>query len=146
MVNGITIHIAKPTTFMNNSGSSVRAALRHFKIPTSALLVVADDIALDVGRLRLRARGSAGGHNGLKSIQSSVGGLEYARLKVGVGVPNGAKQWADFVLARFSRAEAQRLEEVTWDVMDVLDYWAREPDINRVSNKLGMIQSTAANN
>lgn len=138
-----TIHLAKPTTFMNASGDAVRSLMRYYNLPSSALLIVADDIALDVGRLRLRAKGSAGGHNGLKSIQKAVGGPDYARLKVGVGVAAQASLWADFVLAKLSRAEQKLFEEVEWDVVDILEYWIREPDINRVMNKLGMMQRKA---
>lgn len=133
-----TIYVVKPRTFMNNSGLAVKAVQKYYDLPTSALLVVTDDISLGVGRIRLRAKGSAGGHNGLKSVQKSIGTMEYARLKVGVGSPDGSDEWKDFVLGRFSRAEQTVLQDVTWDVMDVLEHWVREPELNRVIGLLGM--------
>lgn len=137
-VGSCTVHIVKPRTFMNLSGDAVRAILRKTNAPRASLLVVADDLALDVGRLRLRAKGSPGGHNGLKSIEARLGSREYARLKVGVGSPSlGAEQWKDYVLTKFSKNESRRLQEVMLDCMEVLDLWVSEPDINRVMNYAG---------
>lgn len=137
-VGSCVVHVVKPRTFMNLSGDAVRAVLRKADAPPSSLLVVVDDMALDVGRLRLRAKGSSGGHNGLKSIELRLGSREYARLKIGVGSPSlGAEQWKDYVLSKFSRNESRRLQEVMLDCMDVLDLWVSEPDINRVINQVG---------
>lgn len=141
-VGQCTVYVVKPRTFMNLSGDAVRAVMRQNSVPADALLVVADDMALDVGRLRLRAKGSAGGHNGLKSIESRLGSREYARLKVGVGSPRlGAEDWKYHVLGRFSRVEAKVLEEVILDCMEVLDFWVAERDISRVINLAGTLSA-----
>ena len=83
--------VMKPQTYMNLSGESVGAAARFYKIPADHILVVSDDIALPVGKLRLRAAGSAGGHNGLKSIIRHLGSDRFPRIKVGVGMPQNAE-------------------------------------------------------
>lgn len=127
---------------MNLSGRSVAAALKYFNIPNSALLIVADDVSLETGRIRLRARGSAGGHNGLKSVQSSLGGsMEYARLKIGVGSPNDSSRLKEYVLNKFSKSEQKLMDGVEIDVLNVLDHWKKESDITRVMNQIGMLQS-----
>lgn len=143
VVNTMKVHILKPMTYMNISGTSVKSALRHFNLQKEALLVVTDDISMDLGRCRIRPKGSAGGHNGLKSIEKSLGSQDYARLKVGVGIPTDASVWADFVLQKFSPSDRKAVEQITWDVMDVLDLWTRESDISVVSNKLGLLQSSS---
>lgn len=135
-----TVHIVKPTTFMNESGVAANAVMKYYKVPYTGLLVVADDMALEVGRLRLRAKGSAGGHNGLKSVQKNLGSMEYARLKVGVGSPNNSAEWPDHVLGKFSRREQAILSDVEWDAMDVLEHWVREPKLQLVINRLGVAQ------
>src|SRR5688500_7935129 len=99
------IMLAKPQTFMNLSGRSVGALLRYQNTPRERLMVITDDLNLPVGRLRLRASGSHGGHNGLKSIAQHIGGNEYARLRFGVGEPPNEERQergtADFVLRPF---------------------------------------------
>ncbi|KAI0562302.1 peptidyl-tRNA hydrolase [Gracilaria domingensis] len=133
------IMLLKPNTFMNASGRAVRAALKYLNAPVAALLVLVDDMSLPIGDLRLRAKGSAGGHNGLKSIQQSVGGVNYARLRVGVGSPRrGAQEWSDFVLGPFSRGERRVMEEVEWDVMEAIDFWVQEPSIAKVQNQMAL--------
>src|SRR5437868_7187901 len=93
-----TVLLVKPETFMNLSGASVRQVLDFYKVPAAALLVVCDDFALPLGKLRVRAKGSAGGHNGLRNIQDHLGTDEYARLRVGVGEPG--RDAVDHVLGR----------------------------------------------
>ena len=88
---GDKVLVMKPQTYMNLSGESVGAAARFYKIPADHILVVSDDIALPVGKLRLRAAGSAGGHNGLKNIIRHLGSDRFPRIKVGVGMPQNAE-------------------------------------------------------
>lgn len=127
---------------MNLSGKSVAAALRYFKIPHAALLIVADDISLDIGRLRLRARGSAGGHNGLKSVQASLGGSQdYARLKVGVGSPQNSAFVKEYVLDKFTRSQLKIMRNVEIDALNVIQKWVDEADINKVMNYVGTLSS-----
>jgi PTH1 family peptidyl-tRNA hydrolase len=112
----IVVLLAKPMTFMNASGEAVGGLLRYFKIDATDLLVVVDEAQLPLGKLRARARGSAGGHNGLKSVIAHVG-EEFSRLRLGVGrgpeIPGGAQRdLADHVLSRFDvdeRAEVDRM-------------------------------------
>jgi peptidyl-tRNA hydrolase, PTH1 family len=132
---GKTIYVVRPRTYMNNSGQAVQAVMSYYNIPLSAVLVVADDMALELGRLRLRGKGSAGGHNGLRSIEKHVGGMQYPRLKVGVGEPRGgAGKWSDHVLGRFSRGDQKVLDDVMWDSMDILEEWVREDDVGKIMN------------
>lgn len=139
-LGGTVVHVVKPRTFMNLSGASVRAALKWVNAPLAALLVVADDMSLPVGRVRLRARGSAGGHNGLKSVEGAVGGQEYARLKVGVGSPGGAEEWKGHVLGKFSRGERGVLDEILLDAAEVIEFWVEEPSIDRVISRMGTVK------
>ncbi len=110
-VKGRTLVLLKPSTYMNLSGKAVRYWLDKERIPIENLLVVVDDIALPFGTLRLRARGSDGGHNGLKDINATLGTDIYARLRVGVGgdFPRGMQ--VDYVLGEWSKEEREALPE-----------------------------------
>jgi len=101
--------LVKPTTFMNRSGDAVRDSLDWFRFSTGALLVVLDDIHLDPGRLRLRPGGSHGGHNGLKSIEQAIQTAQYARLRGGVGKPDGTRPLEHHVLSAFSEPEREAM-------------------------------------
>jgi peptidyl-tRNA hydrolase, PTH1 family len=103
--------LAKPMTFMNASGEAVGGLLRYFKIDVADLLVVVDEVQLPLGKLRARARGSAGGHNGLKSIIQHVG-EDFARLRMGVGRGDSRRDLADHVLATFEKDEAEEVERM----------------------------------
>src|SRR3954471_22031641 len=95
---GRTLHLIKPTTFMNLSGKAVSYWLNELKIPKENLLVIVDEIALPFGSLRMRTKGSAAGHNGLKNIEELLGGQDYSRLRVGIGNEFGKGHQVDFVL------------------------------------------------
>lgn len=111
-INGSKVLLLKPQTFMNLSGESIREAIDFYKIdPDSELLIIYDDISLDVGQLRIRAKGSAGGHNGIKSIIASTGTQNFSRIKVGVGEKPEGFDLADYVLSVFPEAERQAIEE-----------------------------------
>jgi len=97
---------AKPMTYMNESGQAIGELLRYFKIDVADLLVVVDEVQLPLGKLRARARGSAGGHNGLKSVVQHVGD-QFARLRLGVGRGDSRRDLADHVLAKFEKDEAE---------------------------------------
>jgi len=103
--------LAKPMTFMNDSGQAIGELLRYFKIDVADLLVVVDEVQLPLGKLRARARGSAGGHNGLKSVIQHVGD-EFARLRLGVGRGDARRDLADHVLAKFEKDEAADVERM----------------------------------
>ena len=112
--------LAKPMTFMNASGEAVGGLLRYYKIDVADLLVVVDEIQLPLGKLRARARGSAGGHNGLKSIIQHLGD-EFARLRLGVGRGDSRRDLADHVLAKFEKDEAEEVERMIARAADASD-------------------------
>jgi len=103
--------LCKPQTFMNLSGKSVAAVARFYQIPADSILVVLDEMALPLGRLRLRVRGSAAGHNGMKSIMESLGTQEVARLRLGIGGSNPGEAVAH-VLGKFRKEERLALDEM----------------------------------
>ena len=119
-VRGVNVHLLMPATYMNESGRAVRKYCDYFKITPEQLIVVSDDISLDYGRMRLRERGSSGGHNGHKSLQSCMGTREYARLKMGVGTDRN-KDLSDHVLGRFSRSEEELLDPFVEKAVSVVD-------------------------
>ncbi len=112
--------LAKPLTFMNASGEAVGALLRYYKIDVADLLVVVDEVQLPLGTLRARVRGSAGGHNGLKSIVAHLG-EEFSRLRVGVGRGDPRRDLADHVLTRFDADEASEVERITARASDAAE-------------------------
>jgi len=110
--NEASILLAKPLTFMNNSGMAVAELVRYYQIDCSQLLVVLDEIELTFGRIRLRRQGSAGGHNGLSSIIQHLNTTSFARLRIGIGTEFAKRDMVDFVLSRFSRNEQKELDPV----------------------------------
>ena len=116
--------VAKPLTFMNRSGDSVAALARYFDIAPADLLVVVDEVALPFGRLRARARGSAGGHNGLKSIVERLGTQEFPRLRLGVGRGDSRRDLADHVLSTFEPGERAELEMFIARAADAAEMFA----------------------
>lgn len=119
--------LAAPTSFMNESGGPVKAALDYHKIPVDGMLVLHDDIDLPFGRLRLQVGGGTGGHNGLKSIERSLGTREFSRLKIGIGRPPGQQDPADYVLSRFSKAQRAEVDLQVEDAADVVEQWLSDP-------------------
>jgi PTH1 family peptidyl-tRNA hydrolase len=119
--------LAKPLTFMNVSGDAVGQLQRYFKIALEDLLVVVDDIALPAGRLRVRAKGSAGGHNGLKSIIACLGTDGFARLRVGVGRGDPRRDLADHVLSRVTGEARETLTEAITIAADATELFMRAP-------------------
>ena len=114
-VGGKRVLLLKPSTFMNLSGQSVQEALAFYKLPPNRCIVLFDDISLEPGRMRIRAKGTDGGHNGMKSIKSIIAaiGQDFPRIKIGVGKkPNPGWDLADWVLSRFSPADCKALDPV----------------------------------
>ncbi len=111
-IEGKKCLLMKPQTFMNNSGEAIGEAARFYKIPPQNVIVLSDDISLDVGKIRIRRKGSAGGHNGLKSIIAHLGSEDFPRVKIGVGKkPNAYVDLADWVLGRFPKELEPQLKE-----------------------------------
>lgn len=112
VIAGQKVILAKPQTFMNKSGESVRSFIDYYKIdPETQLLVLFDDVSLDVGQLRIRKKGSAGGHNGIKNIIAHLNTMNFARIKIGVGEKPSRMDLADYVLGHFLKEEKPIMEE-----------------------------------
>lgn len=109
-MEGQSVILLKPMTFMNLSGESVVAVANYFKILPEDIIIIYDDINLDVGRLRIREKGSAGGHNGMKNIIAHLGTDAFPRIRVGVGMKPPRMDLADYVLSKFSKEEQERME------------------------------------
>jgi PTH1 family peptidyl-tRNA hydrolase len=127
-VGGTTVFVLKPQTYMNRSGQ----ALAPFRDrsgfdPSQHLLVLSDDFALPVGKFRLRGAGSAGGHNGLKSIEGALRRQDYARLRIGVGpLPVGMRDTADFVLDRFPKADWNDFQALLDPMAEAVESWIKD--------------------
>ena len=124
---GVPVRILKPTTFMNRSGAAL-ASLRAEPTfaPARDLLILVDDFQIPLGTFRLRPDGSAGGHNGLKSVEGALQSQQYARLRIGVGpLPQGTGDWADYVLNPFEPEEMEHLESVIPKMIDAVDKWLK---------------------
>ena len=121
VAEGHKVVLVKPQTYMNLSGESVRRVLDFYKVDeTQELIVISDDISLDVGRLRIRKKGSAGGHNGLKNIILHLGHGNFHRIKVGVGEKPTGYDLADYVLGHFSKEEQKVMEETAKRAVEAL--------------------------
>ena len=111
-INGEKVLLVKPQTYMNLSGESISEFVKFFKIPTENVIIISDDIALETGRIRIRKKGSAGGHNGLKNIIYMLNSENFNRIRIGVGAPTHPDyDLKDFVLGRFTKDEIPVLEE-----------------------------------
>jgi peptidyl-tRNA hydrolase, PTH1 family len=123
---GQKVLLLGPTTFMNRSGTSVRAALDFFGLSAADLLVVCDDLNLPLGRLRVRAAGSSGGQKGLGDIIEKLQSEEFSRLRIGIGSPPDSWDAADYVLARFGRSELPEIELAVVRAADAVGDWVRQ--------------------
>ncbi|MDN5273557.1 aminoacyl-tRNA hydrolase [Chloroflexus sp. MS-CIW-1] len=127
IIHGQRVVLVKPQTYMNLSGQAVSALRNWYKIdPAHELLVIYDDLDLPFARIRIRERGSAGTHNGMRSIVAQLGTTEFPRLRVGIGQPPGNMDAADYVLSRFTPEEEAVLPDVLARVADAVDVILRE--------------------
>ncbi len=117
-IEGQKVLLAQPQTYMNLSGESVRALVDFYKVSSEDIIVIYDDVDLDVGQLRIRQRGSAGGHNGIKSIIQHLGTQEFPRIRIGVG--NKPKEWdlVDYVMSKFSDSENTLMRQALKNVSE----------------------------
>jgi peptidyl-tRNA hydrolase, PTH1 family len=139
---GQRLLLAEPQTFMNASGETVGAVLRFYQLPVPQLLVVVDDADLPLGEIRMRPKGSSGGHHGLESIEQQVGTREFARLRVGIGRAAGAaRQITNYVLGKFSPSEAALMEKVLDRAADQVGCWATEGAEKAMNRFNGVIDS-----
>jgi len=134
-LGGERVLVLKPQTYMNLSGEAVKLAGSFYKIPPERVLVISDDVSLPLGKLRIRANGSAGGHNGLKNIIAHLGTDQFPRIKVGVGAPQHPEhEMVDWVIGNFTPAEKKVVEEAVAKVMDAAACLI-EKGVNEAQNK-----------
>lgn len=127
VLGGVKVFLIKPQTYMNLSGEAVLQAVNFYKIRPENVLVISDDISLPVGKLRVRAKGSAGGHKGLKSIIEKLGTDEFPRIKIGVGAPpHPDYEVADWVLARFEKQDADEVAKAVKRAADAVEVYIRD--------------------
>ncbi|MFM7086862.1 MAG: aminoacyl-tRNA hydrolase [Cyanobium sp.] len=141
------LRLLKPQTYMNESGRSIRATLDWFRLQPDQMLVIVDDMDLPLGRLRLRASGSAGGHNGLRSTIAHLGSQDFARLRIGIGAPASDPQerkerTVSHVLGRFRPEEKPVLDQVLQEVLAGLDL-IRRLGLERAGNHLNSFRAAA---
>ncbi len=133
-VNGKKCLVMKPQTFMNNSGEAVGEAARFYKIPPERVIIISDDISLNVGKIRIKRKGSAGGHNGLKSIISHLGSENFVRVKIGVGKkPSADYDLVDWVLGRFPKELEKDLKTALENAVASLPYIVND-EIDKAMN------------
>jgi PTH1 family peptidyl-tRNA hydrolase len=135
--NGLDLTLAKPLTFMNDSGLAVRKLLAREHVPLTDMLIVADDFALPFGKLRFREGGGPGGHNGLRSIIGELGTEKFSRLRVGIGEPGRGA--VDHVLSTFAPDERQRLDELLDAAAQAVEEWAQH-GTNKAANRFNTFE------
>ncbi|MBE9169717.1 aminoacyl-tRNA hydrolase [Pleurocapsales cyanobacterium LEGE 06147] len=124
--HGSKIRLLKPLTYMNRSGQSVRALTDWYNFTPQSVLVIYDDMDLPIGRLRLRLSGSAGGHNGIKSIISHLGSKDFPRLRIGIGKSDSKQETVNHVLGKFSPTEAKAIAQVLQLAVDAVEFSLKE--------------------
>lgn len=141
---GSDLIFAKPLTFMNLSGLSVARLAKFYKVKPEQVLIVYDDVDLPIGRLRFRASGSAGGHNGVKSVIQSLGGDKFPRLKIGVGASGGREQMIDHVLGHFKEEEQEDIQKSLELAADGVNY-ALSHGLNAAMNRFNQRDKSGKN-
>lgn len=140
VIGGEKVLLIKPQTFMNLSGESVRDAADFYKIDPAHIIIIYDDISLEPGQLRIRTKGSAGGHNGIKNIIAQLGSQDFPRVKVGVGAKPDRMDLAAYVLSRFSQTERPLMEDAFRDAADAVEMMiidGASAAMNRYNGKKG---------
>ncbi|WP_449538331.1 aminoacyl-tRNA hydrolase [Ferdinandcohnia sp. Marseille-Q9671] len=127
LVRGEKVLLLKPLTYMNLSGESIRPIMDYYDIVVDDILVVYDELDLPVGRIRLREKGSAGGHNGMKSIIQHIGTQEFKRIRIGIDRPKNGMKITDYVLGRFQEEESLGIKEAIQRSADAAEQWVTTP-------------------
>jgi PTH1 family peptidyl-tRNA hydrolase len=135
--------LCEPQTYMNSSGEAVAAVMNFYRVPLAQLLVVVDDADLPLGELRLRPGGSSGGHHGLESVEQHLGSREYARLRIGIGRENDAREIRDHVLGRFSSTEAALVDKVSEVAADQAEVWLQAGAQKAMNQFNGVVDGSA---
>ncbi len=133
--------LCQPQTFMNASGETVGAVVNFYRLPRTRILVAVDDADLPLGEIRLRAGGSSGGHHGLESIEQHLGAREFARLRLGIGRQDDAREITDYVLGRFDRAEAALMEKVLDRAASQAECWLNDGVQKAMNQFNGVVDS-----
>ncbi|MFS5834208.1 aminoacyl-tRNA hydrolase [Streptococcus agalactiae] len=134
-INGEKIYFIKPTTFMNNSGIAVKALLTYYNISIKDMIIIYDDLDMEVGKIRFRQKGSAGGHNGIKSIIAHLGTQEFDRIKVGIGRPNGRMTVINHVLGKFDKNDENMILNTLDKVDNAVNYYLQTNDFQKTMQK-----------
>jgi PTH1 family peptidyl-tRNA hydrolase len=134
-VDGEKVFLLKPQTYMNLSGEAVGAAMRFLKLSPQDLLVLFDDMDIPLGQLRLRQKGSSGGHNGMKSIISHLGSEQFNRIKIGINRPPAGRKVVDYVLEPFSEIDKAVAADAAITAANAADEWVRKNDFLLAMNK-----------
>jgi PTH1 family peptidyl-tRNA hydrolase len=138
--HGSRMVLCEPQTFMNSSGETVGPLAGFYRVPLKQLLVAVDDADLPLGEIRLRPGGSSGGHHGLESIEQHLNTREFARLRIGIGRKDGAREITGYVLGRFSAAEAELVEKVLTAAADQVETWLRDGIQKAMSQFNGVVE------
>lgn len=126
-INETQVILLKPMTYMNLSGEAVGALMNFYKIPTEELLVIYDELDLPVGKIRLRYKGSAGGHNGIKSIIQHIGTQEFNRIRIGIDRPERGMPVANYVLSKFKKEDLPVMQEMVEKSAKACEEWIEKP-------------------
>ena len=133
--NGEKIYLVKPTTFMNESGKAIHALLTYYVLDIEDLLVIYDDLDMEVGKIRLRAKGSAGGHNGVKSIIQHIGTQVFNRIKIGIGRPQKGMSVVHHVLSKFDQENYVGILQSIDKVNDAVNYYLQEKNFEKTMQR-----------
>jgi PTH1 family peptidyl-tRNA hydrolase len=140
---GEKIMLAKPTTFMNNSGLCVAGLMNYYQIPLEKLLIIYDDIDLSPGDVRIRQRGSAGTHNGMRSIIQHLGSPEFSRIRIGIGKPKLGFELVHFVLGHFAKTEIPFMKNAVMEAAKGVDYFV-ESGVDLAMNRINVRRKAEA--
>lgn len=144
IISGEKVLLVKPQTYMNLNGESLREIVDYYNVDLSRLLVIYDDFDIEAGSLRIRKKGSAGSHNGMKSIINQLGSQDFPRIRVGIGA-SGGLEWKDYVIGRMSEREARLLEQTADRAADAVQC-ILEKGIDRAMNEYNVKTSEAEKN
>lgn len=133
-IDGRKVCLLKPLTFMNLSGEAVRAVMDYYQLTLQEIVVVYDDLDTELGKIRLRYKGSAGGHNGIKSIIEHTGSQEFKRIRMGISRPPQGTEVVSYVLSKFAKSEQEKLQQVTERTADAMEELLHA-DFDRVMGK-----------
>jgi peptidyl-tRNA hydrolase, PTH1 family len=139
VINGEKVLFVKPQTYMNNSGQSVSALLHYYKVEVEDLLVIYDDKDFSIGQNQFRFKGSAGGHNGMKSIIQHLKTEEIKRLRIGIGQPGDPREMVDWVLSQFGKVDFQFFQASIKLLLNFVDDWTKGEGFNKIMSRYNIL-------